>query len=110
MCTVSLRAIERAKTATTTNPLFPTVEPAKATSVTKVCASSVSFSEKPENIGADVHRENVGDIKQCNANNNNDVGDHDEFNANFYTYEPCYKQSNLHYFQSRLSFEGKGIQ
>lgn len=105
-CTVSL-AIHGALA--TTNPSASTLEAPTTTSVSKEFATLVSVDKKSENIVVDEHREYVSDIKQ-NSDNNNDVGDNDELNAIFYTYEPCYKQSNLHYFQSRLSFEGNGIQ
>nr|XP_036232490.1 protein outspread isoform X3 [Bactrocera oleae] len=101
-CTVSL-AIHGALA--TTNPSASTLEAPTTTSVSKEFATLVSVDKKSENIVVDEHREYVSDIKQ-NSDNNNDVGDNDELNAIFYTYEPCYKQSNLHYFQSRLSFEG----
>ncbi|XP_028896188.2 protein outspread isoform X2 [Zeugodacus cucurbitae] len=75
------------------------------TTVNKQFATRLAVDKKSENIVVDEHREYVSDNKQ-NSDNNNDVGDNDELNAIFYTYEPCYKQSNLHYFQSRLTFEG----
>ncbi|XP_039952095.1 protein outspread isoform X2 [Bactrocera tryoni] len=100
-CTVSL-AIHGALA--TTNPSASNLE-APTKSVNKQFATLVSVNKKSENIVVDKHREYVSDINQ-NSDINNDVGDNDELNAIFYTYEPCYKQSNLHYFQSRLSFEG----
>lgn len=93
-CTVSL-AIHGALA--TTNPTASSMV-APTTSVTEQVATRITVDNKTENI-----------VKYV-SDNNNDVGDNDELNAIFYTYEPCYKQSNLHYFQSRLSFEGNGIQ
>ncbi|XP_067621685.1 protein outspread isoform X2 [Eurosta solidaginis] len=63
-------------------------------------------SLKSESIEKKSNDEDDDDDDAVNTDSIDDDCDNDELDASYYTYEPCYKQSNLYYFQSRLSFEG----
>ncbi|XP_017493474.1 PREDICTED: protein outspread isoform X2 [Rhagoletis zephyria] len=87
------------------------VEPPSTTSVTKTFTSITLVNRESQNIDYKIQDHDVAGHRKVICDDelnidNNDNGDNDELNANYYTYEPCYKQSNLYYFQSRLSFEG----